>query len=77
MDGYLKETDTNLFLLLETFAYSLKGERGEPGPKGTEFKPHTDLKPRILLFSIIRLDCFFAGDPGTLGQKGEVFLTVQ
>lgn len=32
---YLNATDPNFCLLVETLAYSLKGERGAPGPKGT------------------------------------------
>ena len=58
-----------LFILLETLVYSLKGERGEPGPKGMIARIIEQFGNVSLFDMHHKSGCFFIGDPGALGQK--------
>lgn len=56
-------TDPSFYVLIDTLSYSLKGERGAPGPKGT---PALVLKMlehqiHILMMSLIKMTLHFQG----------------
>lgn len=66
-------TDSSFYVLIDTLSYSLKGERGAPGLKGTSAsllktsEHQTYLNKQILMMMTLP----FSGDSGPVGQKGE------
>lgn len=70
-------TDPSFHLLIDTLSYSLKGERGAPGLKGTSAPVLKPSEHQIYLTKTDfddhthKNDTPFSGDSGPVGQKGE------